>query len=127
MGNAALTSKRMEEALERQKTEEMTRVVPPKAAPTLDGATLASAHSMGELSLLPPLAKASEKADYEAKRSFEIYGGKDSREPPFGRVPKKAVLEAKDFQQGIQLNNFLGGRGSRRHRTNPNSFSFAQA
>lgn len=124
MGNAALTSKRMEEALERQKTENMTRVVPPKAATTLNEETLASAQSMGELSLLPPLAKASEKADYEAKRAFEVYGGKESREPPFGRVPKKATLETIDFQQGMQLSNLMGGRGNRRHRTKPYSFSF---
>lgn len=127
MGNAALTSKRMEEALERQKPEETTRVIPSQAASTLNAATVASAQSMGELSLLPPLANASEKADYEAKKNFEIYGGKHSHDPPFGRVPKKAKLEVADFQQGLQMNNLLGsgGRANRRHRASPHAFSFS--
>jgi len=125
MGNAALTSKRMEEALDRRKLEAATRVVPAIKAITLDATTVASAQSMGELSLLPPLAKASEKADYDAKVSFEIYGGKFSQEPPFGRVPEKATLEVADFQQGIELGNVLGGgRANRRFRANPHAFSF---
>jgi hypothetical protein len=43
------------------------------------------------------LKDASQKADDEAKRSFEIYGGKESKDPPFGRVPKKAKLMVNDL------------------------------
>ncbi|CAB9529310.1 expressed unknown protein [Seminavis robusta] len=123
-GNAALTSKRMEEALGRAKTQELTRVIPSKEGFQMDEATLMSASSMGELSLLAPLGNAVDKADYEAKRQFEVYGGKHAIEPPFGRVPKRAKLEASDFQRGLELNHFLGGRQSRRHRANPAAFSW---
>mmetsp|Transcript_6903 Transcript_6903/g.10098 ORF Transcript_6903/g.10098 Transcript_6903/m.10098 type:complete len:82 (-) Transcript_6903:96-341(-) len=36
--------------------------------------------------------------DLDARRSFEVYGGKDSGAPPLGRVPKKCKLTPKDFR-----------------------------
>lgn len=125
MGNAAMTCKRMEEALERQSKTDVgasTFVVPANKAQQLGPETLASAQSMGELSLLPRLAKGVEEADYEAKRQYEIYGGKHSLEPPFGRVPKRAKLEVVDFQHGMHLDALPGTK--RRHRAGPFAMNF---
>jgi len=112
-GNAAMTSKRMEEALERQ-----TAVASKERV--LDEDTLSKATSMSELALRPKLAKGAEDADYEAKRSFETFGGKEASEPPLGRVPKKARLEVVDFQLGM---NFVKP-GRQRAGTMSASFSF---
>jgi hypothetical protein len=95
-GNAALTVKRMEEALERQPGV-------PSSARKLSPETLAAATSMNDLSWRPLLKEGAKKADYEAKRSFEIYGGKESKDPPLGRVPKKAKLVVEDFIMGSKL------------------------
>jgi hypothetical protein len=111
-GNAAMTCKRMEEALERQSDV-------PTRYRVLNEETLASATSMSDLALRPKLGKAVAEADGEGKRSFEIYGGKESGEPPFGRVPKIAKLEVVDFQTGMNFTQ----RG-RRHQASTLSSSF---
>lgn len=95
-GNAALTVKRMEEALDRQ-----TDI--PMHVRQVSTETLHEATSMGDLSWRPLLKQGVEKADYQAKRSFEIYGGKEAKDPPFGRIPKKAKLLVEDFVMGSEL------------------------
>lgn len=95
-GNAAMTVKRMEEALERQSGI-------PMRVRELNTETLLEATSMGDLSWRPLLKKGVEKADREAKRSFEVYGGKEAKDPPLGRVPKKAKLMLEDFVMGSEL------------------------
>jgi hypothetical protein len=95
-GNAAMTVKRMEEALERQPDI-------PSAARVLNQDTLSEATSMSDLAWRPLLKEGSKKADYEAKRSLEIYGGKESKDPPLGRVPKRAKLVVSDFLTGSEL------------------------
>ncbi|GKY91875.1 hypothetical protein MPSEU_000159100 [Mayamaea pseudoterrestris] len=89
-GNAALVCKRMEEALERQEHV-------PHSARVLNQETLCHVESMSTLALRAKLANGAEDADREAKRCFEVYGGKDAREV-FGRVPKQPKLELIDFQ-----------------------------
>jgi hypothetical protein len=114
-GNAALACKRMEEALERQEGV-------PLSHRTLDNETLSEASSMSEIALLPKLANGVDAADLEAKRQFEVYGGKLAQsEPPLGRVPKRAKLEVVDFQLGMQL----ASGHSRRHKASTLSGSFA--
>ena len=95
-GNAALTVKRMEEALDRQ-----TGV--PMRVRKLNEETLLEATSMGDLAWRPLLKKGAEKADLQAKRAFEVYGGRESKDPPLGRVPKKAKLLVQDFVMGAEL------------------------
>ncbi len=95
-GNAALTVKRMEEALDRQ-----TGI--PMRVRELNQDTMLEATSMGDLSWRPLLKKGAEKADIQAKRSFEVYGGSESKDPPLGRVPKKANLMVEDFVMGAEL------------------------
>ena len=95
-GNAALTVKRMEEALDRQSGI-------PMRVRELNTETMLEATSMGDLSWRPLLKKGVEKADTEAKRSFEVYGGKEAKDPPLGRVPKKAKLLLEDFVMGSEL------------------------
>lgn len=75
---------------------------------------------MSDLALRPKLGKTVVQAEIEGKRNFEIYGGKDSREPPLGRVPKFAKLEVVDFQNGM---NFVRP-GRRRHQAATVSSSF---
>jgi hypothetical protein len=58
---------------------------------------------MNDLAMRPLLKEGAKKADYDAKRSFEIYGGKESKDPPFGRVPKQAKLLVDDFIMGSKL------------------------
>lgn len=103
-GNAAMTCKRMEEVLERQSDV-------PASARILKDEALEKATSMGELSLRPQLAKGVEGADLQARRSFEIYEGKHSSEPPLGRIPKKAKVEKIDLMHGSTLDDNIG-----RHR-----------
>ena len=103
-GNAAMTCKRMEEALERQNDV-------PSRARILKGETLGNATSMADLAMRPLLSKGVENADYHGKRAFEISGGKHATEPPLGRVPKVAKLEAIDFVMGSELSDGVG-----RHR-----------
>lgn len=95
-GNAALTVKRMEEALDRQ-----TGI--PMRVRELNEETLLEATSMGDLAWRPLLKKGAEKADLQAKRAFEVYGGRESKDPPLGRVPKKAKLLVQDFVMGAEL------------------------
>ena len=90
-GNAAKTVQRMEEALERQTD------VPPQVRDLSNDETLYEASSMADLALRPMLANAAEQADLDGKRSFEVYGGKDSGAAPFGRVPKKPKIVGRDF------------------------------
>ena len=95
-GNAAMTVKRMEEALARQPGV-------PSRARILNEETLSRARSMDDLAWRPLLKEGPKKADYQAKRSFEIYGGKDAKQPPLGRVPKKAKLNVDDLIMGSKL------------------------
>jgi len=95
-GNAALTVKRMEEALDRQ-----TGI--PMRVRELNQDTMLEATSMGDLSWRPLLKKGAEKADIQARRAFEVYGGSESKDPPLGRVPKKAKLMVEDFVMGAEL------------------------
>ena len=85
-GNAAKTCQRLEEALSRQESKE------------LNSESMFNAVSMTELSKIPKISSAANKADYNAKRTFEIYGGKESGDPPLGRVPKQAKIMVKDFR-----------------------------
>ena len=111
-GNAAMTCKRMEQALERQSDV-------PSRARVLEGETLVEATSMADLAMRPMLAKGVENADYHGKRSFEMSGGKEASEPPLGRVPKKAKLEVVDFIMGSTIADGVG-----RHKAGPASSSF---
>jgi hypothetical protein len=103
-GNAAMTVKRMEEALERQYL--------PSASRTLNQETLMQLTSMSDAASRPRLSNAVDNADLDAKRSFEIYGGKEAGEPPLGRLQKKVKLEVIDFQTGMNMPTFRhkGGR-----------------
>lgn len=96
LGNAALTCKRMEEALERQ-----THV--PAKDRTLNDVTMNASINMSELALRPKLANGAQEADSEAKRNFETFGGKDANEPPLGRLNKAARIELIDLQLGSRL------------------------
>ena len=93
-GNAARTVQRMEEALERN---------PAPKCDLRDPEVLACAATMGDLACRPKLAMGAERAAYQAKRSFEISGGKDALSPPFGRVPKQAKIMVHDFEVGMEL------------------------
>ena len=110
-GSAAMTNKRMEEALERQSGV-------PSPARDLKDETLHEATSMGDLALKPILAKGVENAEHQGKRCFEIFGGKDELEPPFGRVPKQAKLEVVDLLMGSNISESVG-----RHRAETASTS----
>lgn len=113
-GNAAMTSKRMEQALERQSLACQERRI------TED--TIQHSTSMGDLSLKPPLLRGADQADYHGKRSFEIYGGKESiGEPPLGRVPKQAKVEVGDL---AVAQHFMTGVGRHRASTVGTSFFF---
>ena len=97
-GNAAKTYQRLEEALSRQEPIEM------------NSEAVYNATSMTELSKIPKISSAATKADYNAKRTYEIYGGKESGEPPVGRVPKKAKIMAKDFRVCLEESSFAVSR-----------------
>lgn len=94
--NAALTCKRMEEALERQTDL-------PARKRVLDNETLEEANSMAEIALRPRLARGVDEAEIGAARANEIAGGKYATQPPLGRIPKRFKLEVIDFQNGQQL------------------------
>jgi hypothetical protein len=112
IGNAAMTCKRMEEALERQSDI-------PEAYRAITDDSLKTASSMYELALLPKLGRAITDAEVEGKRNFDLYNGRNAHEPPFGRVPKMAKIEVVDFQTGM---NFV--RPGRRHHASTLSSSF---
>jgi hypothetical protein len=115
-GNAALTCKRMEEALARRQQD-----LPGCEWDLQDKETFSKANSMSELAIRPLLANGAEDADVEAKRCFEVYGGKEAGEPVFGRVPKRAKLEVVDFQLGM---NFADHNHRQRAETLSGSFAF---
>jgi len=120
-GNAAKTCQRMEEALERMGKDgdcdsDGKKVVP--RGNLNDPETLYQATSMSELAKQPILPNAARVANYNAKRSFEIYGGKHSIEPPFGRVPKKVMIGSQDIQACVNSHLNVGGpRREKRRRT----------
>jgi hypothetical protein len=93
--NAAMTVKRMEEALGRQKLPQSERNLN-------SNETLYKATSMSDLAKRPRLARAPERAEFDAKRSFEQYSGKDSGAPPLGRVPKRVKISQKDITSSMQ-------------------------
>lgn len=98
--NAAMTSKRMEEALSRRKHQ-----------PTeIKDETLDAATSMSDLATMPKVESAVATLESVGKRNLDIYGGKDSAEPPFGRVAKTPRLEVADFVAGMQFSRRRGGQ-----------------
>jgi len=109
-GNAAKVCQRMEEALVRAggggvKNDSSNQSGSTnidnnnsKSSNLANPETLQHATSMADLSRCPKLPLASANADYHAKRQFEVYGGKDSGLPPFGRVPKKVKITPRDVQ-----------------------------
>ncbi len=97
-GNAAKTYQRLEEALSRQPTLEF------------NAEALYNASNMMELSKIPKISGAAKKASYNAKRIFEIHGGKESSDPPLGRVPKKAKIMVHDFRNCLNGPAFRLGR-----------------
>jgi hypothetical protein len=99
-GNAAKTVQRMEEALERQTN------VPTKARDLTNDETLYQASSMSDLALRPKLASATEQAELNAKRSFEVFGGKESGGAPFGRVPKQPKIILGDLKLSREWNDY---------------------
>jgi len=96
-GNAAKTVRRMEQALSRNV----------RRMNLDDDNVLYNAATMEELSKGPVVEKAVEKADHDAKRSFEVFGGKGSGAPPFGRVPKRCKLTVKDLRFAIEDPGFI--------------------
>jgi hypothetical protein len=112
-GNAAKTYQRMEEAItNRIKTHE-------SADP--DTMILEST-SMADLSRKPPLKSAVQNANINAKRKFEVYGGKHSDEPPLGRVPKQARVLLQDMENG-PLGNRAAARRERKMNIMASLFS----
>ena len=97
-GNAAKTYQRLEEALSRQAPTEFNAV------------TMYNATSMMELSKIPKISGAAKSASYNAKRIFEIHGGKESSDPPLGRVPKKAKIMVDDFRSCLKEPAFAMSR-----------------
>lgn len=128
-GNAAKTCQRMEEALARNEksdggirnsNDSNSGTSIRKKRKMEDESTWNDIGSMSELSKVPVLSNASKKAEYYAKRNYEIYGGKHSGEPPLGRVPKKIKISSSDIQVCMKhsgLSGVLGGRRQRRMRT----------
>lgn len=94
-GNAAKTCQRMEEALLRNGITK-----------DLDYNTLTTSSSMMELSKIPTISSAVSRAELYAKRSFDIYGGKFTGEPPFGTVPKKAKIHVNDLNVCLSSHAF---------------------
>mmetsp|Transcript_13661 Transcript_13661/g.20649 ORF Transcript_13661/g.20649 Transcript_13661/m.20649 type:complete len:311 (+) Transcript_13661:2-934(+) len=92
-GNAARTAQRMEEALGREKRNDFL-------VELNNQKTLADASSIEDIARIPKLPDAASAADYAAKRSFEVYGGKGATEPPLGRVTKKARITKDDLDKG---------------------------
>jgi len=101
-GNAAKCSQRFEEALSRSRDFNRSQ--------ELDSKTMYEATSMIELSKIPMISNAASNADLNAKRSFEVFGGKYSREPPLGRVPKRAKILVKDFRVCLENSSFMMNR-----------------
>ena len=106
-GNAAKVCQRMEEALMRKSTNGGNE----RLGSEDSSLKLSEADSMDVVSKVPKLQTAVAKADYNAKRSFEVYGGKDSGNPPLGRVPKQARILKNDFQACLRDTAFALHRG----------------
>ena len=104
-GNAAKVCQRMEEALLRK------RNVGNERRGLDDSLTLSEADSMDAVAKVPKLKAAASRADYNAKRSFEVYGGKESGDPPLGRVPKQARILKDDFKVCLKDPAFALHRG----------------
>lgn len=107
-GNAAKTYQRMEEAISRRQNDTYHSNNNNSAAQDDDNHNpdkmLLDATSMADLSKKPPLKSASQVADMDAKRKYAVFGGMDSQEPPFGRVPKnKAKVMLQDIVEGSEL------------------------
>mmetsp|Transcript_15379 Transcript_15379/g.35203 ORF Transcript_15379/g.35203 Transcript_15379/m.35203 type:complete len:882 (+) Transcript_15379:57-2702(+) len=107
-GNAAMTVKRLEEALERQDI--------PKASRTLNQETMSQMTSMADAASRPRLNRAVEAAELDSKRSFAVYGGMNATDPPLGRLAKKAKIQVTDFQTGMKLPTFRRRGGGGRFR-----------
>ena len=104
-GNAAKIYQRMEEAISRQNNSYDMESV------SLDpDSMIAESTSMADLSRKPPLKSAVTHADALAKRKFEVYSGKYSNEPPFGRVPKQAKVTLQDMDVGSMGNRSATNR-----------------
>lgn len=115
-GNAAKTYQRMEEAISRRNDTYHPRI------PTDPNEMVLEATSMSDLSKMPPLKSAVQDADLEAKRKFEIFGGKDSQKPPLGRVPKKAKVLIQDISIGALGKHAPLMKPSARRRVMPGMF-----
>jgi len=115
-GNAAKTYQRMEEAISRQNDSHYST----NSANDNPDKMLLEATSMSDLSKKPPLKSASQVADIDAKRKYAVFGGIDSQEPPFGRVPKKAKVILQDIVVGSDTlpkrgaSSILGGTRRKR-------------
>jgi len=96
-GNAAKTYQRMEEAIFHQNNI---------AHHTSDSAydepntMLLETTSIAESSKNHLLNSAAHTANVDAKRKYSVFGGMDSQEPPFGRVPKKVKVMLQDILVG---------------------------
>lgn len=104
-GNAAKIYQRMEEAISRQNDNFHT-----DSADLDPNTMILESTSMADLSRKPPLKSAEKNADVEAKRKFEVYGGKHSNEPPLGRVPKQAKVLLQDMAIGSMGNRSATNR-----------------
>ena len=98
-GQAAKICQRMEQALTRRDVGiELNEI-------NSTGALNASS-SMSELSRTVRVSNAAMNAEVHAKRSFEVFAGKDGRAPPFGRVPKRCKLLVSDLRGAVRGHAF---------------------
>jgi len=111
-GNAAKTYQRMEDAISRQNDNACQTSHSSDDQPHR---MLLEATSMSDLSKKSPLNTAAHIADINAKRKYAVFGGIDSQEPPFGRVPKKVKVMLQDIEVG-ELGNQTSMIRSRRKR-----------
>mmetsp|Transcript_11039 Transcript_11039/g.23419 ORF Transcript_11039/g.23419 Transcript_11039/m.23419 type:complete len:652 (+) Transcript_11039:363-2318(+) len=111
-GNAAKMYQRMEDAISRQNDNACQTSHSSDDQPHR---MLLEATSMSDLSKKSPLNTAAHIADINAKRKYAVFGGIDSQEPPFGRVPKKVKVMLQDIEVG-ELGNQTSMIRSRRKR-----------
>mmetsp|Transcript_33755 Transcript_33755/g.48876 ORF Transcript_33755/g.48876 Transcript_33755/m.48876 type:complete len:704 (-) Transcript_33755:316-2427(-) len=98
-GQAAKICQRMEQALSRRDVGiELSEIKSTDA--------LHASSSMSELSRTIRVSNASANAEVHAKRSFEVFAGKDGRAPPFGRVPKRCKLLVSDLRGALSGHAF---------------------
>mmetsp|Transcript_9528 Transcript_9528/g.23271 ORF Transcript_9528/g.23271 Transcript_9528/m.23271 type:complete len:943 (-) Transcript_9528:46-2874(-) len=112
-GNAAKVYQRMEEALSRRNDGAYANSVDDNLHDP--EAMLRKATSMADLSKMPPLKSAAQNADADARQKFAVFGGVDSQEPPFGRLPKRARVTLQDIAVGA-VGNRTSMIASRRKR-----------